>query len=248
MFTGPCVTTTENPSHCSLSTQQLRPGNHSENQICVFASTRLSDMSTSVASPSPSYAEQLIDKIDKKRLESTDYRHFVPDIFLKGLLDRKLVENVILEAEIPTDDICSVVDYVLERARKLFCILVYNEHTEFIHEFKTMDVTDESLPIEKGFKWPRKMKPRNIKKFEEDWQWEYLSPILDESYQEPNDRSILPFHTDKAISDAKGGFGEIHRVQIYAVHQKLIPVEISLETEPPPTVCPRIYIYGVITF
>lgn len=195
------------------------------------------------------HEENLHTAISERRVQSRFGKrldNFLPRGHLDDLVKRK---SILKAMKIPEDEVEEeeevVVAFILERAKKLFTILVTIRHSRLfdaISLFKKRKFDDSNLPIEVWtaakftesqhsgvqhpfFEMQGVMKQRDIiwdKSFIYDFQdkqWEFLAPLI--STEETNNRYgsnvIMPFIVQHA-SYAEGSFGVVSKYEIHEDH------------------------------
>lgn len=191
--------------------------------------------------PSNTLKDRLINVAVTWPPSSSNY--FIPQDVLKKLMTRQAVLD---ELEHAFDGDCSakgeerneIVEFTMERAMRLFAILLLIGKTKWILNFMTESVSDADLPfqssdIKTNGNLLATYNPARIHRFLGKWsswdiqefsrfQWTLLAPVFElgrspRHYDFQSDR-ILPFLEDDESSRKSGGYGLVWRVKIHPGH------------------------------
>ena len=143
------------------------------------------------------------------------------------------LENIItkacVEKELLVQGLNACTPYVLERARKIFVILVLIRMLHRLPNFVENGVDDKSLPLVGTVfelaKRPENSSPSSWLNLDEirdflEMQWIVLAPVFSQgSHLELADEMILPFISARQIN--AGAFGTVQKIKIHRDHDNL---------------------------
>ena len=165
--------------------------------------------------------EELRERIREQQLVTAYQRRFFPDAALSEVITEQVVVDVISFTAIAIHQQQELVEFVLDRAKKIFCILVCLREVQYINDFSQSDGVDFGLPFTVENLKEIGLSGTTAKEFY-FMQWEYLAPVFGKKDRQLRPSHILPFKSDDNLTHAVGGYGAVRRVELYNVHQDLV--------------------------
>ncbi|KAI9739969.1 MAG: hypothetical protein M1818_005025 [Claussenomyces sp. TS43310] len=170
--------------------------------------------------------EELRDSINDLRRPNFESRHYIPERALYRILTETSIRDVLKDCEaVQPYEIHDLVKVILSGARKIFSILVLNNHVKYVKKFVEIDQLqalplDHRLPL--GLEKLKMLLSESHARIFHEKQWEFTSPTFSESVlrRQLDDEIILPFVSETSIG--KGGFGVVHEIEL-DVEQNLYP-------------------------
>lgn len=163
-------------------------------------------------------------RIESLRRRNVEFRYFIPNQELEIILDTKSIEAEIQECDVEPYDRREFVEAISQGGRKVFAILVLISQPHLIEKFVKNDQLhgsqlDDRLPYSQT-DLESMISDYGARFFET--QWEVLAPLFSnlKTHRILHDHSIIPFTKETYIDS--GGFGEVHEVELYLHHQKLV--------------------------
>lgn len=166
-------------------------------------------------------AEELRERIREQQLVTAYQRRFFPDVALEEVITKQVVVDVISFTAIAIHQQEELVEFVLDRAKKIFCILVCLREVRYIDGFSRCDGVDLGLPFMVENLKEIGLSDTTAEEFDL-MQWEYLAPVFGKKDRQLRPQHILPFKSDDSLTHAVGGYGAVRRVELYSVHQDLV--------------------------
>ena len=179
----------------------------------------LKDITVEAAVDSPLRGQVLAKS--QKVLDTDEY--FIP----ASDLDEVLTSHAI-ERELQSLELGHLFSHVLQRARKIFAILLVIRKLDALQDLMKQDLEDELLPLQESAlislensklrstfsQWDLDTRKQFF-----DFQWTLLAPVFSEGqHLKLGDDVRLPFIETTTI--ANGAFGSVHRVKIHGDHEK----------------------------
>ena len=146
---------------------------------------------------------------------------FFPDAALSEVITEQVVADVISFTTIHIHQQRGLVEFVLNHARKIFCVLVRLQKVRYIDGFSRSKWVDLGLPFTVENLEEIGLGGATAQEFVA-MQWEYMAPVFSEGDRQLRDAHILPFKSDDSLTHAVGGYGSVRRVELYGVHQRLV--------------------------
>jgi serine/threonine protein kinase len=194
------------------------------------------------------------DEIDNALVESAfdNGQRFLPAHSLERLVTSENIREQLAYWDAGDEEIQSLVDFVLDEARKIFVIIVYIDRIDVgdaLESLRKSGVTDRHLPIPRELIECGRMKGRSVGKecrhdralgvfHKKPWrrvavsdfyhsQWKFLAPVFTPDHEEIvlDMRAVLPLvHVGR---DARMGFfSEVYEVELHRDHHRgIAPLE-----------------------
>jgi hypothetical protein len=204
----------------------------------------------------------LREELCEVRIEGPEgsHRYFIPADDLQRLVTVDAISTELRQRGESENTANSFSRQILNRALKLFAILVYLRRGELILDFLAEDIDDTHLPFIRSDKNPKARDyklcsirhPGQPLKCMERWdrdlvdelgrdQWCMLAPVFEfhdgiEHY-DLHDNCVLPWVEDGESGDSAnvGGYGSVSKIAIHPAHQKVVE-NISQIVKPPPLI------------
>ena len=152
------------------------------------------------------------------RVENTIAQHFIPDDELLKVMSKETVIEVL--TNVVTDYLLDeVINFVISRAPKVFCILVLIKQVCQIQKFMQYDhyginKVDHQLPFTRHQLQEILQKSSLETSFFEK-QWEFTAPTFSGQIvpRVLNPWTVLPYTSDVEV--AKGGYGNVYKISIH---------------------------------
>lgn len=165
---------------------------------------------------------ELRDNINDLRKPNFEHRYYVPEQSLNNTVSQSVIEGVLRETSLfQPHEVDDLVYTIHNGLKKIFSILVLNNHVQYIKAFIEGDQLqasqfDHKLPLD--LERLSRLMPRNHARIFHEKQWEFTVPIFSESvlHRQLADETILPFISEEKVG--QGGFGVVHRVGVDSEH------------------------------
>jgi hypothetical protein len=164
----------------------------------------------------------LLRRVDDAQVTNMFQKRFVPRMALESICCPQILRPI-LATFTPADVLDETVDFVVQGARKVFCILAYIGFPSHIRNFIEKDgllphQVDEDLPLSRDQLRMVADDDFFINYFYEK-QWQFCAPVISQRLipRDLKDETILPFLTSEQI--AQGGFGVITKITIHPEHK-----------------------------
>ena len=181
------------------------------------------------------------EELEELEIQNYEKKSFVPHDALKVLMSEDRIAALIRalseKREIEAWQQPEIIGIVVNNGLRVFATLLSFSRPELILKFKETDhfahsQLDSRLPLsEDSLKLILRDERLSAKFYKH--QWKFLAPFFraDQSHRELQDSVVLPFISSKRLGE--GGFGEVHKMNMAASYQGLVPegrsqVEISL--------------------
>lgn len=172
----------------------------------------------------------ILRRIDDVQVTNMFKKRFVPRLALASIINQKVMRPI-LATFTPADTLDETVEFILQGAQKVFCILAYIGFAGYIRKFIEKDglllrQVDEDLPFSRGRL--RSVADDNlfINCFYEK-QWQFCAPVISQRIipRTLEDETVLPFL--KSEYSGEGGFGVITKITIHPEHKsaEILPIE-----------------------
>jgi hypothetical protein len=165
------------------------------------------------------------EELEALEIENFDHQYFVPLSELQKLLTPERISSLLQESDIKFYDRAESTDAVLNNGLRLFAILASIRNINYIDRFMRSNYLsggqlDSKLPMDKA-KLLTILQNEDVSRKFFRKQWIFCTPIFrdDQSYQELDDRTILPFL--KLTKLLPGGFSAISKVRLGASHHQI---------------------------
>jgi hypothetical protein len=151
---------------------------------------------------------------------------FIPEGLVDELVSPEVVRRAFKIGE-PSDKEQLLIDFVLERARRVFAVAVWAkvDVKRAMGWFKHNDIDDLKLPIKvQTSEWKSRWRSEFY-----DEQWRFFAAVfVTTSFSHDFDEArVLPFTSMSSVSD-EGAFGEVYKVTVHQNHMRPVSVCCTL--------------------
>jgi hypothetical protein len=166
--------------------------------------------------------ERFKESLTRRRRKNADSEYFVPQDVISSQTSQELVRKILSETSLERYSVEELVPFVVSHAPTTFAILVIIGRPESILAFVEDDQMqphsiDRKLPLDLH-KLLVFLDNESAAAHFYGQQWAFIAPVFSASSlpRALAKRTVLPFTESKELG--KGGFGEVHEIQIEPSH------------------------------